>query len=310
VTTGIDTLRKGASALDAAETGICSVEDDPDTHSVGTGGIPNIEGVVELDASIMIGNTHQSGAVTGLVNTKNPISVARKVMELCPHVMLSGEGALHFARACGFEEYDPLTPWAKDRWESLRKLLFSAMKNEISFAQFTEKVGYNIEPEKIASALELLIKSGEIREAGTVGTLCLDAKGMIVAGTSTSGLPIHLPGRVADSSVIGAGTFASESGAASSTGIGEYVIRHTLSRKVCDYIEERSSPTEACEKALLQMIQRENVPHFIGLIALDRKGEVGGACISNEAHQFTFQYQRLSDGDMHEVTPKPVKLKS
>lgn len=308
VSTGVEVLRKGGSALDAVEAGIRAVEDDPLADSVGTGGIPNIEGALELDASIMVGNTHRSGAVTGLTMTRNPISAARKVMEACPHVMLSGEGARRFARACGLGEYDPLTPRAKERWTSLRKSLAAAMEGSGSFKAYDESVGYDSAATALSRGLDVMIKSGQIPHFGTVGTLCLDGKGTVVAGTSTSGLPLRLPGRVADSSVIGAGNYASEHGAASSTGIGEYVIRHSLTRVVCDRLGAGYGPTEACEEALKSMLKREAVKHIIGLIALDARGEVGGAWISHESRQFTFQYQRLSDKEMTVVSPAPVSL--
>jgi isoaspartyl peptidase/L-asparaginase-like protein (Ntn-hydrolase superfamily) len=308
VSTGIGVLRKGGSALDAVEAGIRAVEDDPLAESVGSGGMPNIEGVLELDASIMVGNTHRSGAVTGLTMTRNPISVARKVMELCPHVMLSGDGARRFARACGFEEYDPLTPRAREKWTSLRKSLAAAMKGSDSFAKYDEAVGYDSAALALSRGLEAMIRTGQIKNLGTVGTLCIDRDGMIVAGTSTSGLPLRLPGRVADSSVIGAGTYASEDGAASSTGIGEYVIKHNLTRVVCDKLGEGYGPAEACEEALIGMLKRERVKHIIGLIAIDKRGDVGGAYISQESKQFTFQYQRLSDEEMTVVSPSPMPI--
>jgi len=306
VSSGIKVLRQGGSAVDAVEAGIRFVEDDPTATSVGTGGTPNIEGALELDASIMIGNTHRAGAITGLTMTKNPISVARKVMELCPHVMLSGEGARKFARACGFPEYDPLTDGARERWASLKKKLSEAMDDRQSFEGYDEAVGYDSASKALSSGLELLIRSGQIEHIGTVGTLCIDGKGTMVAGTSTSGLPLRLPGRVADSSVIGAGTYASEHGAASSTGIGEYVIKHSLTRMVCEKMGEGLGPTEACEKALSNMLKSENVRHIIGLIALNKRGEVGGAYISFEKRRFSFQYQRLSDKEMTVVRPDPV----
>ena len=306
VSKGIDVLKRGGSALDAVEAGICSVEDDPAATSVGTGGTPNIEGVLELDASIMVGDTHRAGAVTGLTLTRNPISVARKVMELCPHVMLSGDGARKFARACGFAEYDPLTDGARERWGTLRKKLAEAMGGTLPFGSYDEAIGYDFGAKALARGVRLLVKSGQIEHFGTVGTLCLDNRGMMVAGTSTSGLPLRLPGRVADSSVIGAGTYASEYGAASSTGIGEYVIKHSLTRVVCESMGEGLDPTAACEEALSQMIRRERVDHLIGLIALDRRGEVGGAYISSEKRQFRFQFQRLSEGEMTIVRPSPV----
>src|SRR5579872_178327 len=143
VTVGIEKLRETKSALDAVEYGIRAVEDDPLADSVGTGGIPNIECVDELDASIMIGNTRRCGAVTGLTMTQSPISVARKVMEVCPHVMLGGDGARRFARAQGFPEYQPLTDRAIAKWKDLRTKLAGVMKGTTSPEDYSQTLGYD-----------------------------------------------------------------------------------------------------------------------------------------------------------------------
>jgi L-asparaginase / beta-aspartyl-peptidase len=305
---GVETLRRGGTALDAVEKGICAVEDDPLADSVGTGGIPNFEGVLELDASVMVGNTHRSGAVSGLTMTKNPISVARKVMELSPHVMLAGDGSKRFARAVGFQDYDPMTERTREKWVMLRGKLVEVIKSG-GYSEYAEAVGFDAYAPSLARGLEIMIKAGQIKNLGTVGMLSMDEKGMIVAGTSTSGLPLRLPGRVSDSSVIGAGNYASEDGASSATGIGEFVIRHNLTRKVCDYLGEGFNPTEACEESLRQMLRGEKVDYVIGLIALDRQGRVGGATSGRDVRmQFSYQYQRLSDQKMTSVTPTPISL--
>jgi isoaspartyl peptidase/L-asparaginase-like protein (Ntn-hydrolase superfamily) len=304
ITVGLQKLRQTGSALDAVEYGIRAVEDDPLTDSVGTGGIPNIEGVDELDASIMVGNIHRCGAVTGLTMTQNPISVARKVMEVCPHVMLSGDGAQRFARAMGFPEYQPLTERAIAKWKDLRAKLVGITNGTVKPEEYTKTLGYSSNIVDLARGIELMVRAGEIKEVGTVGTLCLDATGSIVAGTSTSGWALRLPGRVADSSVIGAGTYASPAGASSCTGLGEIVIRHGLTRAVCDFLEEDYSPTEACEFALKRMLKRDpDIKVIIALIALDRRGRVGGATTKDS---FSYQYQRLGDNQMTEVVPTTV----
>ncbi len=304
VEVGIEKLRAKASALDAVEWGIRAVEDDPATESVGTGGVPNVEGVSELDASIMVGNTLRIGAVSCLTMTKNPISVARKVMEISPHVMLCGDGARKFARSVGFPEYDPMTPEAKKKWRMLREELESAMKDG-HWEDYNKGIGYSTDAAALARGLRVMMESGQIKELGTVGTLALDSSGMIVAGTSTSGWAMRLPGRVSDSSVIGAGNYANEAGASSSTGLGEYAIRHNLTRKVCDRLEEGYQPTEACEDTLKEMLRREKVGFILALVALDRHGRVGGATTKES---FVYQYQRLSDTSMTRVTPTPVSI--
>jgi L-asparaginase / beta-aspartyl-peptidase len=305
ITAGMQKLRDTGSALEAVEFGIRAVEDDPSTDSVGTGGTPNIEGVAELDASIMVGNTLRCGAVSGLTMTQNPISVARKVMEVCPHVMLTGDGAQRFARAVGFPEYQPVNAKAIEKWKTLRARLADALNGKIKPEDYSRVLG----PEDVillGNAIELMVSRGQIKELGTVGTLCLDAAGTIVAGTSTSGLPLRLPGRVADSSVIGAGTYASRFGASSCTGLGEIAIRHGLTRGVCDLLEEGVPPTEACETVLKNMLKKDKtVTVVIALIALDKHGAVGGATTKDG---FTYEYQRLNEKEMTEVEPTAVSV--
>ena len=298
-------LRKTGSALDAVEYGIRAVEDDPSADSVGTGGIPNIEGVGELDASFMVGNTLRCGAVTGLTMTQYPISVARKVMEIHPHVMLGANGSTRFARALGFPEYQPVTPVALKKWKSLREKLFAGMKDKSKFKEYHAAVGYDSDLDSLARGIEMMAEAGELKQLGTVGTLCLDASGTIAAGTSTSGWALRLPGRVADSSVIGAGTYATSAGASSSTGLGEIAIRHGLTRSVCNLLEEGYPPTEACEAALKKMLRSDKVEVIMALIALDKQGRVGGATTKES---FSYQYQRLSKTTMTEVVPTPVSI--
>ena len=303
IVAGLQKLKETGSALDAVEFGIRAVEDDPLTDSVGTGGIPNIEGVEELDASIMIGNTLRCGAVSGLTMTQNPISVARKVMDVCPHVMLTGDGARRFARATGFPEYQPVTEEAMKKWKVLRTRLDDALSGKIKLEDYSRVLNAE-DVEALGKGIELMVRTGQIKELGTVGTLCLDSYGMIVAGTSTSGLALRLPGRVADSSVIGAGTYATSSGASSCTGLGEIAIRHGLTRGVCDQIDKGASPTEACETTLKNMLRNDKtVKVVLALVALDKHGRVGGATTRDG---FSYQYQRLNEKEMTEVFPTPV----
>jgi len=302
---GLRKLKETGSALDAVEYGIRAVEDDPLADSVGTGGVPNIEGVDEFDASIMVGNTLRCGAVSGLTMTQNPISVARKIMELCPHVMLTGDGARRFARATGFPEYQPVTEAALKKWEVLRTRLDDALNGKIKLEDYSRVLSAE-DVEALGRGIDLMVRTGQIKELGTVGTLCLDSSGMIVAGTSTSGLPLRLPGRVADSSVIGSGTYANSSGASSCTGLGEIAIRHGLTRGVCDLLEGGVEPTEACETTLKNMLRRDkSVKVVLALIALDRQGRVGGATTKAD---FSYQYQKLNEKEMTEVFPTPVSV--
>jgi N4-(beta-N-acetylglucosaminyl)-L-asparaginase len=290
IPTGIEKLKQTGFALDAVEYAIRAVEDDPLADSVGTGGIPNIEGIGELDASIMVGNTYRCGAVSCLTLTQNPISVARKVMEICPHVMLCGDGATRFARAAGFPEYQPVTEKAREKWKDLHEKLLAAMKDQSKIEEYHKTLGYDTNLVPLGKGVEMMMEAGQIKELGTVGTLCLDSSGTIVAGTSTSG----------------AGTYATPAGASSSTGLGEIAIRHGLTRTVCDFLAEGYDPTEACETALRNMLRRDQeITVIMALIALDKNGRVGGATTKES---YSYQYQRLSDSKMTEVVPTPVSI--
>lgn len=297
-----DILKKGGSALDAVEKGIIEVENDPSVESVGSGGIPNIEGVAELDASIMVGDTYSGAGVTNLRGVKNPISVARKIMELSPHVMMAGEGANKFARALGFVDYEPVNERAKEKWKILKEKLMQASEVSSVSKEIEKELGYDANLEDLIRGIRILTSAGILKANSTVGVLSLDNKS-IVAGTSTSGWALRLPGRVADSSVLGAGNYATPLAASSSTGLGEYSIKHNLTRKVCDFIEDGMSPKDACEESLSLMLRREKVPVIMALIALDRKGNVGGATTKEG---FSYCYRRLSDKELREVYPEPV----
>lgn len=299
---GYEILKNSGRAIDAVEKGIMAVEDDVSVDSVGSGGIPNIEGIGELDASIMIGNTYQGAGVTNLTGVRNPISVARKVLELSPHVMMAGDGATRFARALGFGEYEPVTDSARDKWRRMRDMLLTAAKGESLSKEFEKELGYDSNLEVLIKGIMILTEAGILKAKSTVGVLALDGDGP-VAGTSTSGWALRLPGRVSDSSVLGAGTYATPNAASSSTGLGEYSIKHNLTRKVCDFIEEGMSPTDACEESLELMLKREKVPVIMALIALDRKGNVGGATTKES---FVYSYRRISDSRITEVTPEPI----
>jgi len=301
---GREILANDSTAIDAVEGAVCVVEDDPTCESVGTGGIPNAQGVLELDASIMDGSTMKAGAVSCLTMTKNPISVARKVMELTPHVMLSGQGATDFARQCGFAEYDPMTAKSLTAWKHIRETVFNAKTDEIaqqSYLELTTKdYGY-------ATVLQLTkaLRSRIGISHGTVGVLATDRQRNTAAGTSTSGWPLRFPGRVADSSIIGAGTYATRKAAASATGVGETAMRHCLTKKVCELVEGGKTPTEACEAALLKMHSIEKFDHLAAVICIDADCNVGGASTRSG---FQYEYMRASDREPIIVTPEPVNL--
>lgn len=299
---GREILANGSTAIDAVEGAIRVVEDDPTCESVGTGGIPNVQGLLELDASIMDGSTMKAGAVTCLTMTKNPISVARKVMEVTPHVMLAGQGATEFARQCGFAEYNPLTASSLTKWKKMRDAIFDAKTGEIaqqSYLELTTKDYGHATVLQLTEALRSRISTSH----GTVGVLVTDRTRHTAAGTSTSGWPLRFPGRVADSSVIGAGTYATGKAAATATGVGETAMRHCLTKKVCELVEEGKTPTEACEAALLQMQSIEKFDHLAAVICIDADFNVGGA---STRPGFQYEYMRASDREPIIVIPKPT----
>ena len=259
-------LTDGGSLLDAVEKGIRVIEADPDNHSVGIGGYPDRDGFVTLDACIM-DDKGRAGSVTFLQHIVHPISVARKVMESTPHVMLSGEGALQFALENGFQRENLLTDKARKAWEAWQ------VKNNY-------KPVINIE------------------NHDTIGLLVMDSNGDISGGCSTSGLAYKMHGRVGDSPIIGAGLFVdNEIGAAVATGLGEMVMKTLGAFLVVELIRNGKSPQEACEEAIHRIVRRSpDYKEFqVGIIAFDKSGNIGAYSI-----QKGFTYAR-SRNDQHEI---------
>ncbi|MCA9973862.1 MAG: N(4)-(beta-N-acetylglucosaminyl)-L-asparaginase [Anaerolineales bacterium] len=221
----MDVLRAGGSALDAVEAGIRLVEANPDDHTVGLGGYPNILGEMELDASIMNGRTLESGAVAGMKGYLHAISVARQVMEHLPHVLLVADGAARFAAEMGFTPADLLTDYARDAWQrrldrDLPPDVRAALHAQTSLRDW---VRLATDPE---------------RAGGTVNFIAQDARGDIASGVSTSGWAWSYPGRVGDSPIIGAGNYADNRyGAATCTGMGEMAIRAGTARSIVLYLK-------------------------------------------------------------------------
>ena len=227
--TGAKVLEQGGSSLDAVEATIKFLEDDP-LFNAGRGAVFTAEGKNELDSSIMDGATLKAGAVAGVTHTRHPISLARAVMEKSPHVMLIGPGADLFATHVGLEQVDPSFFFTESRWQALVKQL--------------KKEGRPIPPRPAgAPSPGPTVPVGQLEESpdthryGTVGVVAIDKNGNIAAGTSTGGMQAKMPGRVGDSPIIGAGTYASnQSCAVSGTGAGEYFIRLGVAREVCNLV--------------------------------------------------------------------------
>lgn len=231
---GMRVLRRGGSALDAVVAATRLVEDDLADHSVGTGGLPNILGEVELDASVMEGRTLRAGAVCALRGFRSPIEVAGYVMERLPHVLLAGEGAARFARECGCEERALLTDAARERWRARLR-----------------RIGET--PETIArrSALAPIVRRAIAEERGTVNFLALDRRGDVASAVSTSGWAYKYPGRVGDSPIVGAGNYSdSRWGAAACTGFGELAMRALTARGAIDHLRSGATPLEAARESI------------------------------------------------------------
>lgn len=256
-------LKSGGSLLDAVEAGVRVPEADPDNHSVGLGGHPDRDGHVTLDAVIMDDAGHV-GAVAALEDTVHAISVARRVMEKTPHTLLVGEGATRFAREQGFPQQKLLTPESEAAW---RKWLETARYQPQANV---ENSSYSRTP-------------GGPDNHDTIGLLARDAKGRMAGACTTSGMAYKMRGRVGDSPIAGAGLFVEAGvGAATSTGVGEEVMRVAGTARVVASLRAGRSPQEACEEVVRHIANlrgRAIKGVQVGFLALDPKGRVGAFCL-------------------------------
>ncbi|TRZ44440.1 isoaspartyl peptidase/L-asparaginase family protein [Robertkochia solimangrovi] len=246
-------MGEGKSALDAVEAGVRITEADPKVSSVGYGGFPDRDGVVTLDACIM-DHKSNAGSVAFLQDIMHPVSVARKVMEDTPHVMLVGEGAREFALNSGFEAQNLLTPEAE-----------KAYKKWLETADYKPVIN--------------------IENHDTISMLALDAEGNLSGACTTSGAAWKMHGRVGDSPLIGAGLFVdNEVGGAAATGLGEAIIKTAGSAMVVELMRQGKSPQEACEE-IVERIHNiyKDLPDLeylqVGFIALSKSGETGSYCL-------------------------------
>jgi beta-aspartyl-peptidase (threonine type) len=243
---GMELLRSGASAMDAVEAAVRLVEANEADHYVGAGGLPNLLGVVELDASIMDGATRRAGAVAAVTGFPHPISIARAVCDRLPqHLLLVGRGAEQFADEVGIERGETLTDEAKEMW---REGLAAS-----GLARAAENFGPG-EVEYRRQAIErMAAMAAPDGPWGTVNVLALDAAGNLAAAVSTSGYPWKYPGRVGDSALIGAGNYCDNRyGAAACTGRGELAIRANVARGVVLALQGGVGPSDACARALAE----------------------------------------------------------
>ena len=252
LTTGYEILKRGGSSLDATEAAVGVLEDDPHFNA-GKGSVFTSAGTNEMDAAIMDGKTLAAGAVASLKHIKNPISLARLVMEKSGHVMMDSEGAEAFAKENGIELVDQKYFFTQDRWDALQKIK-AAEKSR------TSGVG------------KAFLITDQDRH-GTVGAVALDQNGNLAAATSTGGTTNKRPGRVGDTPVIGAGTYANNATCAvSATGDGEYFIRATVARDVSALMEYRGMSLNDAAQAALDKVAK--LGGTGGLIAIDRQGNI------------------------------------
>lgn len=267
-------LSTGGSALDAVHQGVMVEENDVNNSTVGYGGRPDRDGHVTLDACFMDKNGN-CGAVLALQHIANPISVARKVMEETPHVMLAGRGAEQFAYEMGFEKTELLTEKTREDWREWKK----------------------------TSAYQPIIN---IENHDTIGMLAIDAEGDIAGACTTSGMAYKMAGRIGDSPIIGAGLFVdNEVGGATATGVGEEVVRTVGSFLIVELMRQGKSPQEASEEGVKRIIakNKDKQDLQIGFIAINKKRETGGYCIHPG-----FSYRTYSKNG-HVIDPSERYLK-
>ncbi|WP_273565639.1 isoaspartyl peptidase/L-asparaginase family protein [Maribacter halichondriae] len=265
-----EVLENGGASLDAVEQGVMVEEADVNNQTVGVGGRPDRDGNVTLDACIMDKDSN-CGAVLCMQNIAHPISVARKVMEETPHVMLAGKGAEQFAYEQGFKKTNLLTEQSRLEWGEWKK----------------------------TSKYETVIN---IENHDTIGMLAIDKNGDIAGACTTSGMGYKYAGRVGDSPIIGAGLFVdNEIGGATATGVGEEVVRTVGSFLIVELMRQGKSPQEACEEGVRRIMEKnkDRDDFQIGFIAINKKGETGGYCVHPG---FTYREYSTKGHENKEVT--------
>jgi beta-aspartyl-peptidase (threonine type) len=254
---GHHVLERGGTSVEAVTAAITVLEDSP-LFNAGKGAVFNHDGKNELDAAIMDGSTLSAGAVAGVHRVKNPILLARRIMERSPHVMLIGDGAEDLARTYGIELVDPSYFYTDHRWRQLQRALEA------------EEQGIEPSAQRAPAGASEGVEPGELK-FGTVGAVALDRHGHLAAGTSTGGMTNKRAGRVGDSPVIGAGTYAGPRCAVSATGHGELFIRYTVAHDICARMQYQGTPlAEAATVVVMDVLVKAHGDG--GVIAMDGEG--------------------------------------
>lgn len=280
-------LQAGQSVLDAVEQGIHVAESDVENRSVGLGGIPNAEGIVQLDACIMSGD-RKAGSVAALEGFEHPISVARRVMEITPHVMLVGAGAAKFADEQGFKQKDLLVDREREAYQRWLKK--------------QGKPSGGVDPVDSSKGVQ---RGNDRENHDTIALLAVDATGEMAGGCSTSGWGYKRSGRVGDSPIIGSGLYVDgDVGAAGATGLGEIMMRYCGSFLVVEAMRRGASPEQACVEAVKRIVAGEKQPASklsVNFIAVAKDGTMGAA-----GTDAGFEYAVVSEGTAE--IRKPVRI--
>lgn len=294
---GVEILRKGGSAIDTVESATNAVENNPEDYSVGLGGIPNLLGVVQLDASIMDGKTRTTGAVAAVEGFVNPISIARKVMELTPHVLLVGSGAGLFAKAVGFEPTELLTEQSRRFYDVFKRDAYEEIEEDGIRTWVREYVTNN----KLKDWYDKLSENLH----GTVNVIAMDGEGNICSGVSTSGFGLKLPGRVGDSPIIGAGNYCDNNvGAAACTGTGEIAIRLSTARSIISYMESGKDLRDAAIQAMRD-VHELNAQGGMNCLVCDIKGNTFSAATHNDSMHYYMDVESSEPEDKPGIWVKP-----
>ncbi len=287
----LEALKTGATALDAALAGVVDLEDDP-RFNAGTGANLRLDGkTIQMDAACMDGSTGAFGAVAAIERVKNPVRVARKVMDT-PHLLIVGEGATRFARAMGFPDYDPTCAENRARFKRVQDILKGTDPRQLdAWRRYDWKRGWNF-PTPLKEALGT---------PDTVGCVTRDAQGRFAAAISTGGTTITFYGRVGDVPMFGAGIYAGPKGAVACTGNGEDIVRHLVAKATYDLLAKGRSAQEAVDETLTAFPATID----LGLVAIGPTSTGGGCNFSAEQKQFVTDYRNQMAWSVAITPPAP-----
>ncbi len=287
---GMQILKSGGDTLDAAVAAVTVVEDDPNDDSVGYGGLPNEEGEVELDASVMHGPTRRAGSVASVRRIKNVARLAKTVMERTNHVMIVGDGARRFAVAEGFDEMNLLTEHSRKIWLAWKAKTSFNWRPGTDSPEWKDHISaiFDHDPQQIAYAIRVITYP----PTGTINCLAVSAKGEVSGTTTTSGLSWKIPGRVGDSPIIGAGLYVDgDVGGAGSTGKGEENIKIAGGHTIVEMMRKGMKPDDACLEALARIVRNYNgdkkklTTFSIRFYAVNKDGQYGSASLWKNAYE-------------------------